>query len=282
MKNAMAMKKYMICGAIACALMTACGDSVEKLAQKHLDAANELFAAGDYSGAKTEIDSIKILYPKAFKARHEGIRLLQQVELKEQERSLVYLDSVMTAKQEELKTIEPKFTLEKDSAYQQVGNYLWPTQVLEKNLHRTYLRFQVSEQALLSMTSVYCGGSNVHHTTVKVIAPDGTFAETPISNDVYETTDLSEKIEKAEFKIGADGDVMAFIYANNDKNLRVELGGDRSYAYAMTPADRIALKNVYELWQVLSAIEQVKKEQEEANLKIAFIHKRMEQQNEEK
>jgi hypothetical protein len=49
----------------------------------------------------------------------------------------------------------------------------------------------------------------------------------------------------------------------------------------MTPADKVALTNVYELWQTLSAIEQVKKEQEEANLKIAFINKRIEKQSKE-
>jgi hypothetical protein len=153
--------------------------------------------------------------------------------------------------------------------------------VLEKNLHRSYLRFQVSEQGVLSMTSIYCGGSNIHHTTVKVTAPDGTFAETPVSSDSYETSDMGEKIEKADFKVGEDGGVMNFVYTNRDKNLKVELNGDRAYAYNMTPADKVALTNVYELWQTLSAIEQVKKEQEEANLKIAFINKRIEKQSKE-
>jgi hypothetical protein len=92
---------------------------------------------------------------------------------------------------------------------------------------------------------------------------------------------MGEKIEKADFKVGEDGGVMNFVYTNRDKNLKVELNGDRAYAYNMTPADKVALTNVYELWQTLSAIEQVKKEQEEANLKIAFINKRIEKQSKE-
>lgn len=43
---------------------------------------------GDFSEAKMQIDSIKILYPKAFETRREGISLMQQVELKEQEKHL--------------------------------------------------------------------------------------------------------------------------------------------------------------------------------------------------
>ena len=49
------------------------------------------------------------------------------------------------------------------------------------------------------MTSIYCGAHNIHHVAVKVTAPDGSFAETPAAKDSYETTDLGEKIEKADF-----------------------------------------------------------------------------------
>jgi hypothetical protein len=267
--------------AAVCAVFVACSDNGEKLARQRLQAAQEYFDKGDYNSAKTEIDSIKILYPKAFDVRHEGIRLMQQVELKEQERSLAYLDSMMALRQADFEAIEARYVLEKDTAYQQIGHYLAPSQVLEKNLHRSYLRFQVTEKAQLSMTSIYCGASNIHHSSVKVVAPDGTFAETPMSTDSYETTDLSEKIEKADYQQTADGGVMAFIYANRDKNLRVTLQGDRDYTFAMPAADRDALVSVYELWQTLSSIEQIRKEQEEANLKITFIHQRMSRQADE-
>ena len=97
--------------------------------------------------------------------------------------TLAYLDSALQVKQQEFDAIKDKFTLEKDAEYQQIGNYLWPTQTVEKNLHRSYLRFQVNEQGIMSMTSIYCGSNNIHHVGVKVIAPDGSFAETPTSKD---------------------------------------------------------------------------------------------------
>lgn len=76
-------------------LLQQCG---EKAGEK-LRAAREAFQRGDYSEAKIQIDSIKILYPKAFETRREGIGLMQQVELKEQEKTLVYLDSMLQDKQ---------------------------------------------------------------------------------------------------------------------------------------------------------------------------------------
>ena len=273
--------KKLIVGLCATLVLASCGNDAEKKANERLTTARTAFEQGDYNEAKLQIDSIKILYPKAFDARREGISLMQQIELKEQQQSLVYLDSILQTKQKEFESIKNKYVLEKDAEDQQTGNYFWPTQTVEKNLHRSFLRFQVNEQGVMSMTSIYCGGSNLHHFAVKVIAPDGSFAETPASKDSYETTDLGEKIEKADYKMGADGNVMGFLYLNRDKNIKVEYIGDRKYTTTMTPADRQALAGIYELSQLLSSIEQIKKEQEEANLKIQFVTKKIEQKQQE-
>lgn len=269
------MKKLTLLACLCCALLS-CED-VEKKAAEKLQAAREAFGRGDYSGAKLQIDSIKLLYPKAFETRRAGIGLMQEVELKEQEQTLAYLDSLLRQKQGELEAVKGKFAFEKDAEYQQIGNYLHPSQVLEKNLHRSYLRFQVNELGSMSMTTIYCGAGNIHHTGVKVTAPDGSFAETPAAKDSYETTDLGEKIEKADFKMGEDGNVMGFLYLNKDKQIRVQYIGERPYATTLTAADRQALAGVYELAQILSSITQVKKEMEEANLKIEFVKRKMQE-----
>lgn len=273
--------KKLIVGLYAALLLASCGNNAEKKANERLLAARTAFAERDYNEAKLQIDSIKILYPKAFDARREGIKLMQQVELEEQQQTLAYLDSMMQTKQEELAAIKNKYVLEKDAEYQRIGNYFWPTQTVEKNLHRSFLRFQVSERGVMSMTSIYCGGSNIHHFAVKVTAPDGSFAETLASKDSYETTDLGEKIEKADYKMGADGNVMGFLYLNRDKNIKVEYIGERKYTTTMTPSDRQALAGIYELSQLLSSIEQIKGEQEEAKLKIEFVSRKIAQKQEE-
>lgn len=270
------MKKLIILS-LTSLLIISCGNKSEQKAAERLEFARQAFEAKDFNLAKSEIDSIKILYPKAFKARKEGLRLMQLLELEEQRISLVYLDSVITSKQTAFETIKGKFVFEKDTAYQDIGNYYWPTQIVEKSMHRSFLRFQVNERGLMSMTSIYCGGHYIHHIAVKVIAPDNTFAETPASEDSYETTDLDEKIEKADYAMGKDGNVMGFIHLNNDKNLRVEYIGERKYSTTMLPTDRLAVKELYELAQILSAIEQAKKERDEANLKIGFITRKIEE-----
>ena len=269
------MKKAVFLACLCCTLFSC--SNVEKKAGEKLRAAREAFPRGDYSAATIPIDSIKILYPKAFETRREGIGLMQQVELKEQEKTLVYLDSMLQDKQKEVDALKKNYTFEKDAEYQRTGNYLHPSQVIEKNLHRSYLRFQVDETGVMSMTSIYCGPHNIHHLAVKVTAPDGSFAETPASKDSYETADLGEKIEKADYKLGEDGNVIAFLNLNKDKNIRVNYLGERSYATVMTPNDRKAVAAVYELAQLLSSITEIKREMEEANLKIEFVKRKIQE-----
>ena len=111
------MKKAALLACLCCTLF-ACED-IEKKAGEKLQAARLAFEQGDYSEAKKQIDSIKILYPKAFETRRAGIGLMQEVELKEQEQSLAYLDSMLQVKQQEFDAVKSKFAFEKDAEYQQ-------------------------------------------------------------------------------------------------------------------------------------------------------------------
>ena len=260
-------------------LLTACNDDKQKAAGL-LERANASFEAGDYNLAKLQIDSIRTFYPKAFDARKEGIRLMQRVDLEEQQKSLVYLDSMMAVKQAALDSLKTRFVLEKDTAYQEIGNYFYPTQVVEKNIGRSFLRAQVNELGEMSLTSIYCAGGNLHHTAVRVSVGD-TYAETPVSNDSYETTDLGRAIEKADYKVENDGGVVNFILANQDKkNIQLTFLGDRTYRTVMQPNDVKAVVELVELAKVLSGMEEIKKEQNEANLKIRFVERKM-QENQE-
>ena len=260
--------------------LASCGQE-EKKANELLSHAESSFQSANYSEAKLLIDSIRNSYPKVFDVRRKAIMLKQQVELKEQQISLEYLDSMMSVKQLALDSIKSDYVLEKDTAYQEIGNYFSPSQTVEKNINRTFLRAQVSEQGVMSLTSIYCGKGNIHHTAIKVSSGD-TFAQTPASTDVYETSDLGWNIEKADFVLGQDSSVIDFIVMHKDHPIRVEFIGDKTYKTTLQTADRKAIASVYELAQVLRAMEQIKKDQKEANLKAEFIRRKMQEGSEGK
>ena len=270
------MKKIILAAATLAFLLSGC-NSDSKNAGKLFQRAELAFAAGDYNLARLQIDSIRTYYPKAVDVRKAGIHL-QQIDLQEQHKTLAYLDSMMTVKQAELDSIKGNFVLEKDTAYQEIGNYFYPSQVVEKNIGRSFLRAQVNELGEMSLTSIYCGGGNIHHTAVKVSANDDTFAETPASTDSYETTDLGRAIEKADYKVGNDGGVAAYIAANKDKkSLKLEFIGDRNYKTTMYANDIKALTEVSNLARILAGMEEIRKEQKEANLKIQFVTRKIEE-----
>jgi hypothetical protein len=256
--------------------LTGCGDGGEKQAQLHLKKAEKALLLENFNEAKLQIDSIKVLYPKAFEARKKGIKLMQQVDLKEQTKTLAYLDSALQVKQAQLDSIKGNFVLEKDTAYQDIGNYFYPTQTVEKSLGRSFLRGQVSELGEMSLTSIYCAGGKLNHTSVKVSVGE-LFAETPMSKDSYETTDLGKTIEKSDYKVGEDGGVVGFIIANQDKNIQLQFVGDKTYRTAMQKTDRKAIVELAELARILSGMEEIRKQQKEASLKIQFVSRKIEE-----
>ena len=270
------MKRIGLSALVGLMLLTGCGDGGEKKAQAHLQKAEEALKQENFSEAKLQIDSIKILYPKAFEARKQGIKLMQQVDLNEQRKTLVYLDSMMQIKQLQLDSIKGNFVLEKDTAYQEIGNYFYPTQIVEKNVGRSFLRAQVSELGEMSLTSIYCAGGKLNHTSVKVSVGE-LYAETPMSKDSYVTTDLGRTIEKADYKIGEDGGVAGFIVANHDKNIQLQFVGDKTYRTAMQKNDRKAVVELTNLARILSGMEEIRKQQKEANLKIQFVTRKIEE-----
>ena len=270
------MKKTGLSALLALSVLAGCSDGGEKAAQSHLQKAEKALQMEQFSEAKLQIDSIKVLYPKAFEARKQGIKLMQQIDLKEQQKTLVYLDSQMQAKQAKLDSIKGRFVLEKDTAYQEIGNWFYPTQVVERNVGRSFLRAQVSELGEMSLTSIYCAGGKLNHTSVKVSVGD-LFAETPITKDSYTTTDLGVTIEKADYKVGEDGGVAGFIVANQDKNVQLTFIGDKTYRTAMEKNDRKAIAELTELARILSGMEEIRKQQKEANLKIQFVTRKIEE-----
>ncbi len=255
-------------------LIVSCSGSKKEKAEMRLESARAALGREDFNAAKLEIDSLNKLYPEEFKLRKAGQNLLCIVVLKEQQHNLRYLSSMLESKQQELDAIKGQYTFEKDKKYQTIGNYFWRTQTVERNLHRSFLRFQVNELGIMTLTSIYHGGRYINHNLIKVMAPDGTYAQTPTSNNVYKDNYLNEKFEQADFHYGADGGVINFLYANCNKNIRVEFLGGSKYAMTMLASDRQALKQIYLLTGVLTSIQKLKASIDDANVKIKFVLKK--------
>ena len=281
------MRKSLILLAIM-TLAISCGENIEKLAGHHLDNAKEAFSIGNYNVAKQEIDSIKILYPKAFEARRQGIKLMQQIEEAEQMRIIEYEDSMIAVSQAAFEKIKANYAFEKDERYQDIGLYTIKSQAPQRNTDRTYIRAQVDELGRMTLISCSRGSSFIHHDWLK-LSVDEVYVDTPESNDRHEFEDLGVYYEWLSFINGNDGGAAAFINANKDADIRFTLyrktGPDSSRPVyrnlKLNKDDRYAIASLYDLSQVLLSLNEHKNLRDEANRHLIFIRSKMKDESAE-
>ncbi len=275
------MKKVLTLLALA-VITVSCGENIEKLAGKHLDNAKEAFSMGKFNIAKQELDSIRILYPKAFETRRQGIRLMQQVEEAEQMRTIEYEDSIIALITEAFEKIKGDYVFEKDEQYQDLGLYTIKSQAVTRNIDRTYIRASVDELGRMTLVSSYRGSSYIHHDWLKLSVGDK-YVDTPESRDRHEFTDLGVCYERLSFINGNDGGAAAFISANKDADITYTLyrktGPDSSRPVyrnlKMTKDDRYAIAKLYELSRILLSLTEHKNLRDEAERHLMFIRSKI-------
>lgn len=274
------MKKYLILTAIAC-LALSCGENIEQKAARYLDNAQEAFRNGNYNVAKQEIDSIRILYPKAFETRRKGLSLMQQVEEAEQLRTIEFEDSMIEQATAAFQKIKSGYAYEKDEEYQDIGLYTIKTQAPARNANRSYVRAQVDEHGKMTLISSWCGSAYIHHNQVRFSIGD-LYAETPISDERHEFKDLGVCYERLSFLSGQDGGASAFIAAHKDDNITFSvINGKSRGKYLLAKEDRYAIAQLYELSLILSTLHEHQAIRDEAERKLNFVRSKM-QENQSK
>lgn len=267
------MKKLFILLNIFVLAISCTGSKTEK-AEARLDAARMALDREDFNGAKLELDSLNKLYPEQFKLRGAGQDLMCIIVLKEQQHNLRFLSSTLVAKQQEFDAIKGQYILEKNRKFQETGNYFWRTQTVERNLRRSFLRFQVNEQGIMTVTSIYHGSHFINHNAIKVVASDGTYAQTPTSGNVYRDSYNGMKFEQADFHYGEDSGVINFIVNNRAQNIKAIFVGRSNFSTTMTASDKEAASRIYALTSILTTIQKIKAAIDEANVKIKFVMKK--------
>ena len=244
------MKKLAICITLIAAILTGCNGD-EKAAQARLDKARAMYENNEFFGAKNEIDSIRALYPKEVKVLKQGLTLMRQVEVKEAERNIAFCDSLLPIKLEEVEGLKKGFAFEKDSVYEEIGNYIWKQQTIERNVQRCYVRCGVNEEGEMYLASVYYGGRPIE--------------------------DMGSTTEVVTYKGEHCVDAVKFIYDNEKERIKVEYTGGKPYIIYMADADKKAIVNTFNLATVLSDIKSMNTLKEKSEKKIAYLKNKLEE-----
>jgi len=247
----------------------------EKQADIRLKHIQQLIDRNSLNVAKSEIDSIHLLFPRLVNKRRVAAALEDTILRRESSRSLAYCDSILPLKQHETDSIEKNFRFEKDKIYQEIGNYIYKTQKTENNATRIYLKTYVDENADYYLISNYCGGK-LEHTSVEVAAKDLSAHTDTIdtSNPSYHSfSDGAQRFEVVTFKDKEDNGVVAFIAQNTSQRIKVTLHGKKNYVYFLEDADKKAITETYHLWIVKKDVVKLQNEIKKAHGLIDRIEK---------
>ena len=264
-------KGFFICLSI---FLIACNAN-RKQAAVYLGNAQKLYEQCEYSSAKNNLDSIKILFPKELEILKQSLKLRRRIEIKEQEQNIVFCDSMLTVRLAEAERLKSGFLFEKNPEYDNLGKYIDKRQQIEAKIQSSYIRTQVNELGEILFSSVYYGSRRIQHVQLKVSKTNGEFTETmvipPDGGFNYSFTDEGMTTEIVTYAQGKDNGVIQFIYNNKESALKAEYLGKEKYSFIISASDKNILAKTFDFALILSDIEKLKKEKEKSLLRIMYL-----------
>ncbi|MDB0680365.1 hypothetical protein PL418_02100 [Barnesiella intestinihominis] len=286
------MAKYLYFWICSCAIVLfSCGDNSNE-ANAQYEKAQKLFENGQYANAKNAIDSIELLYPKAFKQIKAGMLLMCRVKQKESEQNLLYIDSVLKVRQTELEAAKKNFRFEKDAKYQTEGNYIYKKLPKQAAINRSQLKVLVTENGQMQLASVYYGSTPIKHSSIRATLPDKSKAETLVIGydgaNNYRFTNDGKYTEIVTYKDGQCSAVAAIIANNTSKKITLTYLGGNRYTLSLDPVTREAVKATRELANLMKNVDDLKREYqlnvrtlELADKQVLQLEKQQSEQNAE-
>ena len=250
-------------------------NSDKKQANAYLENAQRLYEHGEYALAKSNLDSIKALFPKEFAVQKQGLQLRRTIEVKENEQNLILCDSLLKIRLIEAETMKTGFLFEKDPEYDDTGKYMDKSQKIEAKLQSSCIRIYVNESGELFFSSVYHGNRPIQHSKLKVSLTNGDYAETlQIPHDGglnYSFVDDGRTTEIVTYTSGKDNGVINFIYGNKESVLKAELLGKEKYTFTISATDKEVLVKTVDFAVVLADIDKLKKEIEKSTQRLRYL-----------
>jgi len=242
-----------------------------KEAELYVKGIEELYNSGGYEEAKLKIDSIQILYPKAFDQIKEGMSLLQQVRRAQDMEQIAYCDSTIAALQVQADSMKQYFKYDINKEYEDVGRYL-PNGSSNPLLTKTTLRSGVSENGHLYLESVYIGGQ--FHEMVRVGTKDGLFVETmPVTGDGlnFRFRDMGQQYEIVKFTNEDAKNVAAFIFDNEDNAITATLKGKNTMTFTLSKIEKKSISDSYILSSIMMVQDSLNDLREISRKRIEYL-----------
>ena len=245
---------------LVCSLaLASCSPSREKTAEETFNDAIDAYMARKFNKAKILLDSVIYNFPDNKKIVKESRDMLTIIYKTEQERNLIFLDSLLQVREQELKPLRDLFEAEDPLAENSV--LIHKKQSASRAWDRSYLRAHVDKNGTFYISSHYTGNGYISHYAVKAVVNNSFQITDSINDDAYchRFDDGENYWETIKFKNNSDNGLATFIATNFDKPVDVIFIGPRTnYKIRMTETDRFAFRDTYQLAMMLREIVQIK------------------------
>ena len=234
---------------IAIMLVAISCNSNKKKAKDYLYIAEQALEENNFEVAKTHIDSIKILFPKAFDDIRAGFDLMQDIRKAENRRNIAYIDSMINVTIDKFNEQRKNFDFVRDKNYQEFGNYIPKLTPSSSTLEQNTLRSGVGEKGVLYLESIL-SGLNINHSKIKASTPDGSYAESlTVTADGlnYKITTRNKTYEIVRFFGNDENGVAEFIYTFQESPITINYIGRRSYSKTLYKNEKKAIAQAFAL-----------------------------------
>ncbi|MTK52655.1 hypothetical protein [Paludibacter sp.] len=263
------MKKIVFLSLILVVFLSSCKKDDTVRAKEYLQKAQTAFLSGNYNVAKLNLDSVHLLFPRLIPMRQAADTLMYKVQLAESKRNLIFADKMLPLKKHLDDSLLRSFRYEKNAKYEDVGRYIYKTQ---SGMNRIGLKAYVTELGEMTIVSSYTGAP-LGFTKTKVSVND-LFAETIVGSGDSRTafSNQGQSWENVSYTDPEINGVDNFIAHNLSSKIVVTLeGGKRTYSYALSQGDKLAITQSYYLAEMLRNVVRLQKDIEKAKNKITIV-----------
>ncbi|MFZ4581744.1 MAG: hypothetical protein ACOYM7_03745 [Paludibacter sp.] len=230
-------------------ILIACNskDNDENEADIRLNTIKELINDNKLNEAKTNIDSIHILFPRLVEKRKMAVALNDTIILRESYRTLKYSTQILPAIKHAYESILTDFRFEKNTKYTEAGKYVYKSQLTEQNTGRNYLRCEVFENNDVFLVSEY-SGPKLNHFAIQAESSGFSAVSDTLKKGVLHTfTDGGRNYENLTFRNETDCGLTAFISEHYRLPIKITLIGSRKFTYQLAESDKLAINRSYTL-----------------------------------
>lgn len=230
-------------------VFTSCSgrEQQEKQADERLSKVRSLINENKLNEAKSEIDSVHLLFPRLVDKRKLAVALKDSIILRESHRTVNYCNKVLPELKAAYEQLEKNFAFQKNEKYEETGKYIYKTQRGEQNAVRNYLKCEVDENSDFFITSMY-SGSKINHFAIKAQAAGMEVLTDTVAKNagvLHTFSDGESNFEQLTFKNDADGGLAAFINSNKQLAIKITLIGSKRMSYVLTQGDKDAIVAAY-------------------------------------